>query len=65
MKICKLCYREFPEKEMTRGELCSVCKEILGKGSGYKNTISDEKAEEWLRGIKERKQELIKRGIKI
>jgi hypothetical protein len=60
-KICKLCYREFDE-EFMKGNYCFTCLEILGKGAGYKDRASVEKAEKWFEGAKERKEKLEKEG---
>lgn len=66
--ICKLCYREVEESEMKKnfvGELtdyCNTCASIIGDGAGYKNTVSEQKADEWLTGIAERKQQLTLNG---
>lgn len=68
MNICKLCYREFEDKDMARnasGELstqCATCTGIIGKGSGYAANISDEEAEKWFEGNPERKAKLKEEG---
>ena len=68
--ICKLCYREFDEKEMviTAGgyisDYCQVCSSLLGKGAGYKSEMSQEEAEKWLEGFQERKKEYENKGQK-
>jgi len=62
MKICKLCYREFEETQV-RNNYCFTCLDVIGKGPGYKDTISDEEASKWFEGIKERKAEFEKKNF--
>jgi hypothetical protein len=59
-KVCQLCYREFSEEQM-KGDYCWTCFRIIGKGPGYKDTISDEEAEKWLEGWEKRKKEFEKK----
>jgi hypothetical protein len=60
---CKLCWREFNENGMSRNaggniaDNCLKCNSILGKGAGYGAEVSDEEANEWLKGWKDRKAE--------
>ena len=67
-KICKLCYREVEEEDMQKnfvGEItdyCRTCSAIIGKGSGYSGSMSNEQADKWLTGIDERKQQLTLNG---
>jgi len=60
-KICKLCYREVDENLMA-GAICITCANILGKGPGYSDYISQEQAEKWFEGLEERKKSLRKAG---
>jgi len=61
-KICNLCYREF-EEDFMKGDYCFKCLSIIGKGSGYKNNVSEEEADKWFEGIEERKKELKGRDL--
>jgi len=62
MKVCRLCYRKF-EEGFFRGDYCITCLSIIGKGPGYKNNyMSDQDAEKWFEGWKERKKQRIKEG---
>jgi len=64
--ICKLCYREFEVEDMAKtfsgvpSEYCRTCNNIIGKGAGYANAVSDEQAEEWFKGASKREAKLIK-----
>jgi len=64
MKVCQLCYREFKDEDMAKNlageasQYCRTCMSIVGKGSGYGNSVSDEEASKWLEGNQERKAKL-------
>jgi hypothetical protein len=62
MKICHLCYREFPD-DFVFHNYCRKCLDIIGKGPGYKDYVPEKEAEEWLKGWKERKEGLKARGL--
>lgn len=59
--ICKLCYREFNESEMVKNvagsitDYCRTCNDILGKGVGYADTMSEEEINLWLADTDKRK----------
>lgn len=62
LKICKTCYRELPEDQMTSIDICRVCKDIIGKGDGYGEQYTDEQAEKWFEGSVERMKKLEEEG---
>jgi len=62
LKICKTCYREFPEDQMASAEECQTCKDMIGKGDGYGKQYTDEQVEEWFEGTIERMEKLEEEG---
>lgn len=67
MFICTSCYREYRDASFMAqnaigqpSQQCKTCYDILGKGPGYSSAHTDQEAEEWFNGLKERKEELKK-----
>lgn len=61
-KICKTCFREFEEGRMFNDDTCWTCKDIIGKGAGYKDMVDKKKSEEWFLDTEERRLKLIREG---